>query len=378
MTKRIIAFVVIACVVAGLLVYSQHRSEPLKVSGFIEANEIRVGSRVGGRVRQVAVEEGQEVDKGHLLVELEPFDLLQRRSEAAAKLAQRNADHEKLEAGYRDEEIAQAKARRDQLAAHLEELEHGPRKQEIEAAKAEVDLAEAEMEFAADEFDRTQSLFAKETVSRERLDEARTQLRVARARVRAKTEKLALLEAGTRPEQIAQAKARLEEADQAWKLMERGYRKEEIAGAKAAVDAAQAALGAIDQQVEELKVVSPVDGIVEAVDLEPGDLVTANAPVISLMDTSDLWVRAYVPENELDLNVGQKVKVTVDSYPDREFSGQISFVARQAEFTPGNVQTPEERSKQVFRIKVTLEDDLGELRPGMAADVWLQAGSDTP
>jgi multidrug resistance efflux pump len=122
-----------------------------------------------------------------------------------------------------------------------------------------------------------------------------------------------------------------------------------------------------------LRIAAPVDGVVEAVDLQPGDLVSANAPVLSLMDLRELWVRAYVPEDALNVQVGQDVVVTVDSYPDRSFSGKISFVARQAEFTPGNVQTPEERSQQVFRIKVALTEGLDELRPGMAADVWLEA-----
>jgi multidrug resistance efflux pump len=194
--------------------------------------------------------------------------------------------------------------------------------------------------------------------------------------VEVRRENLALLEAGTRDEQIAQAEARLEEATQAWQLMVNGYRKEEIAAAKAAVDTAEAGLAAINRQIEELRVTAPVNGVVEAVDLEPGDLVTANAPMVSLMDTSDLWVRAYLPEDELNISVGQEVRVTVDSYREREFTGQITFIARQAEFTPGNVQTPEERSKQVFRAKVTLLDGQSDLRPGMAADVWLDAGSE--
>jgi multidrug resistance efflux pump len=90
------------------------------------------------------------------------------------------------------------------------------------------------------------------------------------------------------------------------------------------------------------------------------------------MDSSRLWVRAYVPENQLDLAIDQPVWVTVDSYPDDRFRGHISFIARKAEFTPSNVQTPEERSKQVFRIHVTLDEGLDRLRPGMSADVWLE------
>jgi len=99
--------------------------------------------------------------------------------------------------------------------------------------------------------------------------------------------------------------------------------------------------------------------------------VPPNAPVVSMLDLGTLWVRAYVPENRLDLALGQRVVVTVDSFPGREFAGHVSFVARQAEFTPGNVQTPEERSKQVFRIKVEIDEGRDQLRPGMIADVWL-------
>ena len=101
-------------------------------------------------------------------------------------------------------------------------------------------------------------------------------------------------------------------------------------------------------------------------------MAAANAPALSLMDLGNLWVRAYVPENHLNLQNGQKLSVTVDSFPGRKFAGHVSFVARQAEFTPNNVQTPEERSKQVFRVKVTLDEGLDVLRPGMAADVWLE------
>jgi multidrug resistance efflux pump len=365
----------VCSVLAGALVLSQWKREPLKVSGFIEAHEVRVGSRVGGRVHRVAVSEGQRVSVGDLLIELEPFDLLERRAEAAARLAQQKDEHERLQAGFRSEEIAQAKARRDQLAAHLEELKVGPRIQEIAAAKAEVALAEAELDLATQRHGRTENLFGRKVATREDMDEATANLRTARAAVQVRKEALALLEAGTRPEQITQATAQLEEADEAWKLTQHGYRKEDIAAAEAAVQAAEAALEAVDRQIEELKVVSPVAGVVEAVELRPGDLVAANAPMISVMDTGELWVRAYVPENHLDLQIDQEVMITVDSFPDRRFAGRITFIARQAEFTPGNVQTPEERSKQVFRVKVDVTEGRDVLRPGMAADVWLDAGS---
>ena len=142
--------------------------------------------------------------------------------------------------------------------------------------------------------------------------------------------------------------------------------------AAAAVAGARAALEAIETQIAELTIRAPAAGVIEAVDLRPGDLVGAGTPAISIIESGRMWVRAYVPENHLDIQTGQVVDVSVDSFPGQVFRGRITFVARQAEFTPGNVQTPEERSKQVFRIKVTLEEGLDVLRPGMAADVWLE------
>lgn len=360
----------LAAVLAGFLFYRQHRQEPLKVSGFIEADEIRVGSRVGGRVRRVAVEEGAEVRTGDPLVELDPYDLHERRAEAEALLAQRRRTLEKLEAGYRYEEVAQAEARFDQLMANFAKLEHGPRAQEIAAADAQLKLAQSNLELAKLQHKRAVDGNAKGVVTQDQLDEAVRTLRVAREEVHVKDENLSLLKAGTRPEEIDQADAQVREAYAAWHLKRNGYRKEDVEEAKAAVNAAEATLKAIDKQIAELKIVAPVDAVVDAIELQPGDLVPANAPALSLVDMNHLWVRAYVPEDRLNVKVGQKVDVTVDSYPGETFEGTITFIARQGEFTPRNVQTPDERSKQVFRIKVEVTDR--RLRPGMAADVWLE------
>jgi multidrug resistance efflux pump len=289
----------------GALLYSKRRTQPLKVSGFIEADEIRVGSRVGGRVTKVPAVEGQLVKAGQTLLELEPYDLAEKRAEAAAR---------------------------------LDKLKNGPRPQEIAAAAARLRLAQAQRELAATTLKRIKASFEHNAASPDEMDNALESDKAAVAEVDVRTQELDLLKAGTRPEEIAEA---------------------------------QAALAALDRQIAELTVKAPVDGVIEAVDLQPGDLVAANAPVLSLMDVSHLWVRAYVPENRMSLAPGQQVSVSVDSLPGRSFRGRIGFVSRQAEFTPNNVQTPEERSKQVFRIKVDLEEGLDVLRAGMSADVWL-------
>jgi multidrug resistance efflux pump len=164
----------------------------------------------------------------------------------------------------------------------------------------------------------------------------------------------------------------MEEARQAWELMKAGPRSEEIAQAQAARDAAQAAVAVLDRQAEELVIRAPTAAVVEALDLRPGDLVSANAPILSLVDHQRLWVRAYVPANRLNFQLGHRVIVTLDSFPNDQFPAEVTFISQQGEFTPSNVQTPEERTKQVFRIKVMLVERAKELRPGMIADVWLE------
>lgn len=373
MFVRLIALVVVFLILLGLLFGSQLIHEPLKVSGYLEADEIRVGSRVGGRIAAVHVEEGENVDTGTLLLELEPYDLNERLAQAKAEREARRATYEKLKAGFREEEKAEAQAQLKQLAAQLDELKRGPRDQEISTARARLRLAQAELELSQQQLMRTRELIERDAASQDDLDEAITRNTVAQENAQVRELELDLLLEGTREEEITAAEASLEQAQQQVKLRETGYRPEEIAEAKAALEAAEAAVAAIEDQKDELKVVSPLDGTIEAFDLQPGDLVGPNAPVVSIMDNSTLWVRAYVPENRLSISVGDPLEVTVDSYPDRRFKGHISFIARQAEFTPGNVQTPEERSKQVFRIKVVLDEGLDVLRPGMAADVWLES-----
>jgi multidrug resistance efflux pump len=370
MIARIVPILLVVLALLGLVAYSQYRPVPNKVSGFIEAHDIRLGSRVGGRVAKVLVQEGQPVKRGDVLVELEPFDLLALERQAVAERAVRKAEYDRTMAGLRPEEIEQAKARFDQLQAKLELLEHGPRKQEIEAARAQQEVAVSTCKLAEQNYDRIRGLFLKGASTQEAMDRATEERQTTRHMLIVRQQQLSLLEAGTRDEEIAQARAQKEEARQAWEQA-KTVRREDKEAAAAALEAAEAAVAALQARKEELQIVAPVDGIVEALELRPGDLTAPGAPVLSVTDTSEMWVRAYVPENRLDIQLDQRMRVTVDSFPDQEFTGVVTFIAQQAEFTPANVQTPEERSKQVFRIKVTLREGTQQLRPGMAADVWL-------
>ncbi|MCA9037457.1 MAG: efflux RND transporter periplasmic adaptor subunit [Planctomycetaceae bacterium] len=376
--SRILPVVLICAALLTALVFSQRTPEEFHVSGFVEADEIRVGSRIGGRVQRVMVDEGDTVSKGEVLVELEPFDLMEKRAEANQRLAQHAAVLRKLKAGLRAEEVAQSAARREQAKAILEKAKNGPRPLDIDSAAARLEQAEAELELAQIAYKRAETSLGQKAINQSDFDEVEKQLRVARANRTVRAAELELLREGTRKEDISAVQAAFDEADAAWKLASLGYREEEIAEASATVEAAAASLAAIDQQLKELQITAPGDGTVEAIDLQPGDLISPGGPALSLLNHRQLWIRTYVPENRLNISINQKVGITVDSLPGQKFEGRISFIARQAEFTPGNIQTPEERSKQVFRMKVLLSDHSEVLRPGMAADVWFHTGDLSP
>ncbi len=212
MIKRLFAFAVVASLLVSAIVYSQYRPESNKVSGFLEADEIRLGSRVGGRVAVVHVEEGQRVAKGEVLIELEPFDLLELQRQAAATLAARQADLDRMQNGFRVEEIAQAKARYEQLVAEDKKLHDGPREQEIEVARAQLRVAKAQLTLARQSHDRVRSLAEKRAASAEELDQAGERLEAATATVALREQELDLLLVGTRQEDLERSKAQVEEA----------------------------------------------------------------------------------------------------------------------------------------------------------------------
>ncbi len=391
MIRRLLLLLAVSAVFTALLLSSRWRQEPLHVSGFIEADEIRLGSRVGGRVAKVYVQEGDRVQAGAPLVDLEPYDLRSREQEAISRVAECQAELDRLHAGYREQEQAQAKARVEQWQAQWDLLKVRPLPQERKAAKARLDAAESQWKLAEKSYKRAEGLLAKKTISDSEFEKAADDWEVAQKLLIVRQEELSLLEEGTRPEELKRVEAQLQEAQAASDLIQEGYRREEIDQAAAALDAAKAQLEAIRTQLVELTVRVPRESqmtnpnpgdvaaapslaseyTVEAIELQPGDMVVAGAPVLSLVDRHNLWVRAYVP-GELDVRVGQPVTVTVDGLQGLPMAARVVFRARQAEFTPSNVQTVEERSAQVFRIKVALEPQEG-LWPGMTADVWLPA-----
>lgn len=240
-------------------------------------------------------------------------------------------------------EAPEFRARRDTLAAQLAELEAGPRAEEIAAMKAEWEAQVAQLDLARLEAKRAGELYAQKTISSTEHDRASAAAQTMEKTVAAAKSRHELLLAGTRSELLAAGRARLAE---------------------------------VDAQLRELIVISPANCVLETLSVKVGDVVPANREVASLLLTNHLWVRVFVPEPWLGrLKLGESATVRVDAFPGRDFIGVIEQIARAAEFTPRNVQTTEERVKQVFGVKVRLDNKVGDLRAGMAADVMFQDGT---
>ena len=342
-------------------------------SGTIETREIQIGSKIGGRVTSVPVEEGQQVKAGDVLVRFECDELRAQRAQAAAQVAAAQADLDRMLRGNRPEEIAQAEAAAAAQKAAMQAAINGPRPQELAQAQADLAAAQADAKNAEIFYKRMVKLAASDVISRQQFDDARDKRDAAAQRAEAARQRLALLQAGTRPEDVHSAEARYAQANAAAILARQGFRKEDIDAARDRLTQAQGRVAELDARLKEAVLTAPDDAVVEVVSVRPGDLVSANRIVIDLLEPSQLWVKVYIPETDLThVHVGQSATVYVDSFSGRAFNGQVRQISSQAEFLPRNVQTRSDREHQVFGTKVYVDNLQGILKSGMTATVRLK------
>jgi HlyD family secretion protein len=358
--KKLLIPVLGAVVLGGTLyAWSFRGNTTLLVSGTIEARNIRVGSKVGGRILEVKVREGDLVDPGQVLVTFDDREL-------RAAMEQSEANLEKLEHGSRPEEIAQARAAAAQAEADYTLKKTGNRREDIEAARADLARVKADAVRADLDFQRAKKLADEGIFSRQQLDEAEAVWKISAAQVANFQQKLDAMEHGFRPEEIASALGNYRKAEANKLQTERGFRAEDIALARA-----QAAFD--EARYRERQVESPARATVEVLDVRPGDLIAPNTPIGTLLERDQLYIRVYVPETEIGLvHEGQKAEIRVNSFPSAVFEGVIEQINQKAEFLPRNVQTREERVHQMFGVKVRVNDPSERLRAGMAADLKLK------
>lgn len=293
----------------------------IRLSGNIEAVDAQLGFKIPGRLADRLVDEGQRITAGQLLARLDDIDQRQQVDLRRAELA-----------------VAQAT---------LADLEAGARPQEVASAQAALRSAEADRDRAHLELLRQQELRRQVVTTARELETAEAAHTVAVARAASATEAL--------------------------KLVEEGPRKDAVAAARARVDSARAALALAETQLENIRLIAPLPGIVLSHNIEPGEFVAAGTPIVTVADLAHVWVRAYLNQSELGrVRHGQPAEVRTDSFPDKIYHGTVGFISSEAEFTPKTVQTEKERVKLVFRIKIDLENPADELKPGMPADAVLR------
>jgi HlyD family secretion protein len=362
--KRVLILVLVTIVLGGTAVYAGwfRRDNALQGSGTVEARDVRVGSKVGGRIDKVLVREGDSVQPGQTLVTFDDKELL-------ASLDQSRASAEKAQRGYRPEEIAEARAAAAQAKADYELRKNGYRKEDIAAAQSDLDRAAADEIRARLDFQRYDALAQKDLVSKQQRDTAEANWKMALAQQQNFQHKLDEWKRGYRPEEIASAEAHYLEAQATLAKYERGNRREDV-------DLAKAAYSYDEARYREREVTAPSAATVEVLDVRPGDLIAPNTPVATLLEKDQIYVRIYIPETEIGrVQLGQKAEVRVDSFPKAVFEGVVEQINQQAEFLPRNVQTREERVHQVFGVKIRINEAAGRVLAGMAADVKLKPAS---
>lgn len=325
--KRLIPILILlaAAIAAGAYFYPRLTKKPaptnqLTLSGNIEAHESLVSFKVQGRIVELPIEEGQQIQQGALLARLEDADFQQKVKIDEASVAVRQSNLALTLAGTREQEVK---------ASHQTVLD------------AQADLAQKK----ADN-DRAQRLFAKDEISAQDRDLAATALKRSTANVAA--------------------------LEQRYSQAVEGSRKEDIAIARANLAQANASLGLSRINATYTTLRAPSTGVITVRQAELGEVVSPGSPVVTLADLDHIWLRAYVAETDLGkIHWGQQASITTDTYPGKQYHGRISFISPDAEFTPKSVQTYTERVTLVYRIKIDIDNPNHELKPGMPADALI-------
>jgi multidrug resistance efflux pump len=318
-------------------------------------------------VAEVLVSEGDHVRAGQVLVRFEAPELEAIREQWQARLSAAEMTLAKARAGLRDEEKRAAEAAAQSAKARWKKMEEGFRTEERQRAEAEVVAARADREYSVKEFRRTEQLLKSGVGKKDEFDVAKANLDRAEARLSAAIANQNMMDTGMRKVEIDEARWEHERLRALADLAEKGTRSEDIAIAQYTVLETQARLREIEAQLAERNIVAPEPVRVEIVGVRKGDLVPPNQPVIRVLRSEDVWVKIYVPETELGkIRTQSKVELSVDSYPNKRFEGEVFQISSLSEFTPRNVQSADQRKHQVFGVKIRVKDSEGVFKAGMA------------
>lgn len=325
--KKRAAVVLVVCLLAAGSYWAYGRYFPreaagIQATGAIEATTVELNAKTSGAIKMLAVDAGNAVKKGQLVAELSRNDLAAQRERDALGVLK--------------------------AEANLADLTSGAREQEKSEAAANVNIARANFEKASADFSRVRSLYQEGAVSQAEYERAQINLELCKNQLSAAESRLSLLVSGSRPQLINAARAEVERS--------------------------KAVLKSTEAMLEDLKIYAPMDGVVLTRNYEQGEYIQAGAPVATLANLDDLWIKVYIPTDDLPkIKLGGKARFTVSGM-DTVFEGVVKEIASRGEYTPKTIQTKQERTNVVFAVKIGIDNQGGILKPGMPADVDFTGG----
>lgn len=388
MRKRILIAVVVLAVLAaaGTWWYRTRKAKPddrVAISGNIEMTQVQIGFKTAGKLIERTVDEGDRVKKGMVVARLDREQLLRQRQAQEAALASAKAQLAQAETALswqRAQLSADVAAKTADVSANesrLKELKTGSRPEEIRAADAAVEAAKAELDRARSDWERAQKLIKNDDITRQQYDQFRTRNESAQAALSQAQQQQRMVHEGPRIEVVDAQRAMVERAHANLKSgqaneLELKRREQELAVRRAEIERAQAQIALIDSQLADTIVASPVDGVVLSKSAEVGEVLAPGTSVLTVGDVDHPWLRGYINERDLGrVKLGAKANIKSDSYPGKVYPGQVTFISSEAEFTPKQIQTPEERTKLVYRIKIEAENPNHELKSNMPVEAEL-------
>ena len=383
----IILLIALAGAAAGILRsgwFNHGDDNRLAVSGNLELTEVDISFKVPGKLIELNVDEGSFIKKGMVIARIDRDQVERQRNRDQAGLYSAQSQFTQSETSVQwqrqtlESDVALRKAELRAAQAQLDQLLAGSRPQEIQQARAAVDDAKAQHDQAQADWVRGQDLFKNDDISKQQYDQYRTRLDSTAATLMQTEEKLALVVEGPRKEDIEAARAQVARAQAAIQVSEANRlevkrREEDLVAHKADVARAQAQVAITQTQIDDTVVVAPIDGVVLVKSAEVGEVLAAGTTVVTIGDIAHPWLRAYVNETDLGrVKLGQAAKLSTDSYPGKTYPGRVSFIASEAEFTPKQIQTREERVKLVYRIKIDVDNQSRDLKSNMPVDAEIQ------
>src|SRR5579871_750729 len=389
MKRRILLLILLAAAVVAVVGYRsgwfrQDQGNRLAVSGNIELTEVDISFKVPGRLVELDVDEGTLVKKGQVIARIDRDQVQQQKSRDEASLESSEMQFAQSEASVRWEsatlasDIALKKAQLRAAQAHLDALLAGSRPQEVQQARGAVADAQAQFDQAQADWSRAEDLFKNDDISKQQHDQYKARLDSTKAVLQQAQDKQALVVEGPRKEDIDAARADVASAEAAVEASQANQfevkrRQQDVAAHRAETAKARAQVAMTDTQINDTVVTSPIDGVVLVKSAELGEVLAAGTTVVTIGDIDHPWLRGYISETDLGkVKLGQEARLTSDSYAGKTYAGRISFISAEAEFTPKQIQTKEERVKLVYRIKIEADNRSHDLKSNMPVDAEIQ------